>query len=151
MVAGFGIIMYGFAEDKSLQLESTFQLKSEVIQIHTLKEGDTVGYNAMFKATEETKIAVVPIGYADGIIRKNTGRNVYINGKVYEIVGNICMDMMFVKVDDDVKVHDVVEVLRDREHVEEVARHLDTISYEVMCSIGKRVPRICLKKEESMQ
>lgn len=82
------------------------------------------------------------IGYADGVIRKNTGRNVYINDKSYEIVGNICMDMLFVKVDDDVKVHDRVEILRDIDHIEEVANHLDTIPYEVICTIGKRVPRI---------
>ena len=137
-----GIIMYGFTNCKELNLESTFKLKSEVIQINTLEEGETVGYGGMYRATEKTKIAVVPIGYADGIIRKNTGRDVFINNKRYSIVGNVCMDMMFVKVDDDVKVHDTVELLRDIEHVEEVAKHLDTISYEIMCSIGKRVPRI---------
>ncbi len=85
---------------------------------------------------------MVSIGYADGVIRKNTGRNVYINDKPYEIVGNICMDMLFVKVDDEVKVHDRVEILRDIDHIEEVAKHLDTIPYEVICTIGKRVPRI---------
>lgn len=85
---------------------------------------------------------MVSIGYADGVVRRNTGRNVYINDKPYEIVGNICMDMLFVKVDDEVKVHDRVEILRDIEHIEEVAKHLDTIPYEVICTIGKRVPRI---------
>ena len=139
-----GIVMYGFTNYKELDLESTFKLKSEVIQINTLEEGDCLGYGGTFVATEKTKIAVVPIGYADGIIRRNKGRDVFINEKRYQIVGNVCMDMMFVKVDDDVKVHDVVEVLRDNEHVNEVANHLDTISYEVMCSIGKRVPRIML-------
>lgn len=137
-----GIIMYGFTNCKELNLESTFKLKSEVIQINQLEEGETVGYGGMYTATEKTKIAVVPIGYADGIIRKNTGRDVFINNKRYPIVGNVCMDMMFIKVDDSVKVHDTVEVLKDNEHIEEVAKHLETISYEVMCSIGKRVPRI---------
>lgn len=137
-----GIIMYGFTNCKEINLESTFKLKSEVIQIHQLETGETLGYGGMYTATKKTKIAVVSIGYADGIIRKNKGRDVFINNKRYQIVGNICMDMMFIKVDDDVKVHDIVEVLRDNEHVEEVAKYLDTISYEVMCSIGKRVPRI---------
>ena len=90
------------------------------------------------------KVAVVSIGYADGVIRKNTGRNVYINDKEYEIIGNICMDMLFVKVDDEVQVHDQVEMLRNNEHIKEVAKYLDTIPYEVLCSIGKRVPRIYL-------
>lgn len=137
-----GIIMYGFTDSKELGLESTFKLKSEVIQINELEKGETLGYGGMYTAVEKTKIAVVPIGYADGIIRKNTGRDVFINDKRYPILGNVCMDMMFIKVDNNVKVHDTVEVLKDLEHVEEVAKHLETISYEVMCSIGKRVPRI---------
>ena len=134
--------MYGFTDCKNLKLESTFKLKSEVIQINELEKGETVGYGGMYTAKEKTKIAVIPIGYEDGIIRKNTGRDVFINNKRYPIVGNVCMDMMFIKIDNDVKVHDVVEVLKDNEHVNEVANHLETISYEVMCSIGKRVPRI---------
>ena len=140
----FGIIMYGFAESEEIFLEGTARLVSEVVQIHELKPGDTVGYDGAFEVNEETKVAVVSIGYADGVIRKNTGRNVYINDKEYEIIGNICMDMLFVKVDEDVQVHDEVEILRDNEHIKEVARYLDTIPYEVLCSIGKRVPRIYL-------
>lgn len=136
-----GIIMYGFTSDKELELKSTFSLKSEVIQINQLKQGETLGYSGAYKAEENTKIAVVPIGYADGIIRKNTGRGVYINNKKYEIVGNVCMDMLFIKVDDTVKIHDQVILLKDIEHIEEVAKHLETIPYEVLCSVGKRVPR----------
>lgn len=65
-----GIIMYGFTDEKDLKLKPTFKLKSEVIQINTLEEGETLGYNATYTAKEKTKIAVVPIGYADGVIRK---------------------------------------------------------------------------------
>jgi alanine racemase len=89
---------------------------------------------------------VIPIGYADGIIRKNTGRNVYINEKIYKIVGNICMDMLFIKVDDSVKVRDKVILIKDIEHIKQIATYLDTIPYEVLCSIGKRVPRIYMKE-----
>lgn len=138
----FGIIMYGFTESEDILLESTAKLVSEVVQIHSLKSGDTVGYDGAFKVNEEMKVAVVSIGYADGVIRKNTGRNVYINDKPYEIIGNICMDMLFVKIDDDVHLHDQVDILRDNEHIKEVAKYLDTIPYEVLCLIGKRVPRV---------
>lgn len=137
-----GIIMYGFTDKKLLELESVISLKSEVIQINELKIGDTVGYNGAYKATKEVKIAVVAIGYADGIIRKNTGRYVYINNKPYKIVGNICMDMLFVEVDDNVKVHDEVLILKNNKHILEVAKYLDTISYEVLCNINKRVSRV---------
>lgn len=136
-----GIAMYGLMENKQIKLFPTFRLYSEIIQINEVENG-TVGYNGNYKVTSPEKIAIVPIGYADGIIRKNTGRNVYINNKEYIIVGNICMDMLFVKVDDSVKVGDRVTIIKDIEHIKQIAKHLDTIPYEVICSIGKRVPRI---------
>ena len=140
-----GIIMYGF-NDK-LELLSTFKVVSEVIQINTLNKGDVVGYNGIYTASNDgERIAVIPIGYADGIIRKNTGRYVYINDRKYRIIGNICMDMLFVKVDEDVKLFDKVEILRDNEHINDVSCHLETIPYEVMCSISRRVERVYILK-----
>ena len=137
-----GIVMYGFTSDKELKLKSTFKVCSKIIQINKLKKGETVGYNGAFIADKDTLIGVVQIGYADGIIRKNTGRFVYINDKKYKIVGNICMDMLFVEIDDTVKLNDEVVILKDNEHIEYTANYLDTITYEVICSISKRVPRI---------
>lgn len=139
-----GIAMYGLGDNKQEDFLSTFSLHSEVIQINEV-EDETVGYNGSYKAETKERIAVIPIGYADGIIRKNTGRNVYINDKSYNIVGNICMDMLFVKVDNTVKVGDKVTLIKNITHIEEIAKHLDTIPYEVLCSIGKRVPRVYLK------
>ena len=110
-----------------------------------IKKGDKVGYGSTYEAKNDEWIGVVPIGYADGIIRKNTGRNVYINEKSYNIVGNVCMDMLFVKVDDFVKVGDKVTIIKDIQHIEQIAKHLDTIPYEVICSISKRVPRIYIE------
>ena len=136
-----GIAMYGLVDYKKCSLKSTFSVYSTVIQINEVCN-ETVGYNGNYKVKGSEKIAIVPIGYADGIIRKNTGRYVYINDKKYKIVGNICMDMLFVKVDDSVKVGDKVTIIKDNEHIEEIAKHLDTITYEVICSISKRVPRV---------
>lgn len=138
-----GIMMYGFTKCEELQLKSTLKLVSEIVQIHTLNKGETVGYGATYEAKKDNeRIAVVSIGYADGVIRKNKGRFVYIKDKKYEIVGNICMDMLFVKVDDTITTYDKVEILRDVQHINEVANYLETIPYEVICSIGKRVTRI---------
>lgn len=134
-----GIIMYGF-NDK-IKLLSTFSLLSKVIEIKDLKDGETVGYDGIYKSNGDEKIAVVPIGYADGIIRKNTGRYVYINDRKYDIVGNICMDMLFIKIDDNVKLGDTVYLIKDIEHTNYIAEYLETINYEVMCSIGARVER----------
>ena len=139
-----GIAMYGLSNYKNIDFKSTFSLYSEVIQINEV-ENETVGYNGEYKAKGKEKIAVISIGYADGINRKNTGRSVYIKDKKYKIVGNVCMDMLFVKVDDSVRVGDKVAIIKDIEHIKEIAKHLDTITYEVICSIGKRVPRIYIK------
>lgn len=134
----FGINMYGLGNEKLL---STFKVISEVIQINNIKADETVGYNAIYQATETEKIAVVAIGYADGIIRKYTGSYVYINNRKYQIVGNICMDMLFVKVDNRVKIGDKVVIIKDNKHIREISKHLNTIPYEIICNISKRVPR----------
>ena len=136
-----GIIIYGFTKDKALNLKSTFTLHSEIIQIHNLESGDNLGYG-VYKVLRNTRVAVVQIGYADGIIRENTGRSVFINNRKYKIMGNICMDMLFIEIDEKVKLYDDVIILKDIDHIEEVATHLNTIPYEIICSISKRVPRI---------
>ena len=136
-----GISMYGLIDYKDMDFKSTFSLYSEVVQVNTVTD-EIVGYNGNYKENGTEKIDVVDIGYVDGIIRKNTGRFVYINDKPYKIVGNVCMDMLFVKVDDTVKAGDKVVIIKDIEHIKQIANHLDTITYEVICSIGKRVPRV---------
>ncbi len=136
-----GIALYGLIETPFPLLDSC-RLVSYIVQIHELQAGEKLGYGGDYVASKKTRIAVVPIGYADGIIRKNTGRMVYIHNKPYTIVGRICMDMLFVEVDDTVNNEEEVEILKDKEHIKEVAAYLDTISYEVLTSIGKRVTRI---------
>ena len=135
-----GIIMYGFTD--YLKLKDVFTLHSEVIEIKKLNKGETVGYNGIYEAKEDELIAIIPIGYADGMTRKYTGSYIYINDKKYNIVGNICMDMLFVKIDSTVKIGDKVYILKDNEHIKYMANYINTIPYEVMCDIGKRVPRI---------
>ncbi len=140
-----GISMYGLVDYKDISFKSTFSLYSKVIQINKVYN-ETVGYNGEYKVNGEELIAVVPIGYADGIIRKNTGRNIYINDKEYKIVGNICMDMLFVKVDNTIKVGDKVTIIKDINHIKEISKYLDTIPYEIICSISKRVPRVYIEE-----
>ncbi len=136
-----GIVMYGLQDTIDNDFLPTFSLYSKVLQINKVTN-ETVGYTSNYKVNGTSYIAVIPIGYADGIIRKNTGRFVYINNKKYKIVGNICMDMLFVLVDKDVKIGDTVTIIKDIDHIREIAKHLDTINYEVICMVGKRVPRI---------
>lgn len=138
-----GIIMYGFLDNS---LKSTFSLYSEVIQINNIKKGESVGYNGNYIAKEEKEIiATISIGYADGVVRNFTGAYVYINDKKYNIVGSVCMDMLMIKVDENVKLYDKVAILKDNNHILDIARHLNTIGYEVICNIGKRVLRRYIK------
>ena len=135
-----GIAMYGLQEVDNLELDNTFKLVSEVIQINEDISG-TLGYNGSYELKEGDRIAIIPIGYADGYIRKNKGNYVYINDNKYKIVGNICMDMLFVLVDSSVNVWDKVYLINDNNHLKEIAKYLDTIPYEVICLISKRVER----------
>lgn len=135
-----GIIMYGFSEQ--LKLKSTFELVSEVIEIKKIKKDEVVSYNGTYKAKKDTLIAIVSIGYADGILRNYTGNYVYINNNKYKIIGNICMDMLMLEIDSKVNIYDKVYILKDNDHINEISNNVNSIPYEIMCSIGKRVPRI---------
>ena len=135
-----GLIMYGFSND--MKLESTFSVHSKVIQINELDKNEKLGYNGAYVSKEKEKIAVIQIGYADGIIRAYEGNDVYINNKPYKIIGNVCMDMLFTKADDSVKLYDEVTLLKDNSHILQTSKHLNTIPYEILCGISSRVTRV---------
>lgn len=139
-----GIIMYGLTNN-DLGLEKTISLCSEVIEIKELQKDECVSYDGLYVAKANEKIAIVCIGYADGINRKLSGSYVYINDKKYKIVGNICMDMLMVSIDDNVNIGDRVYIYKDIEHLEYMSKFIDTIPYELICNISKRVPREYIK------
>ncbi len=141
--ARLGIAMYGASLEGDLfPLKTTYTLKSRIVEIKSLQKGDKLGYSITYEAKQNERIGVLPIGYADGMIRKNQGGYVTINNTRCEIVGRICMDQMFVRIEDDMRLGDEVVLMGEDPHIDEVARRLDTINYEVFCQIGKRVPRI---------
>ena len=94
---------------------------------------------------EDEYIATLPIGYADGLIRANQGREVYIEGHYYPIVGRVCMDQMMVKVDQNVHLHDRVEIFGEHITLARMAKELSTIPYEIVCLVSERVERIYKK------
>lgn len=125
----------------SLGLKPAFRLVSEVLQVKNVKNGDYVGYGTLYKAMEDMKVAVVDIGYADGISKHRRNSNMEINGKTYPVIGDVGMGMTLLKVDDTVKKHDKVIVIGDDVSVKSVANHLHTSSYEVMAMIDTSIPR----------
>ncbi|GBR72617.1 alanine racemase [Candidatus Termititenax aidoneus] len=124
--------------------------KSRVMSVKTIQAGESVSYGATFTADKPTRVATISAGYADGLSRllSNRGR-VLINGRSYKICGNICMDMCIAAVDDKVSAGDEVVLIGRQGAAEITAQELadltGTIDYEIMCGIGKRVPRFHLE------
>jgi len=143
-----GISLYGLSLDQGMEfLKDTFKLQTKIQEIKHLTKGEKVGYGITYTAKEDEIIGVLPIGYADGFIRMNQGGDVEIQNKRYKIVGRICMDQMFVKIDDSITKEDDVILMGGLISIDEVAERLQTINYEIICSISERVPRIYLRKE----
>lgn len=138
-----GIGLYSDMENSELQKVST--LKSVISQIRTIPAGDSVGYGRHFVASKPAKIATIPIGYADGISRHwGKGKGfVTIHDKKAVIVGSVCMDMLMVDVTDiSCTEGDTVTIFGQSPTIEEMAKTLETIPYEVLTSISQRVKRI---------
>lgn len=147
-----GISLYGHYPStdtsESIPLKQVMTLKTKVSSIRRLPKGSSISYGRKYITPKETTIAVLPIGYADGILRafSNTGA-VLINGKLYPIVGTVTMDQIMVDVGNDpVKVGDEVIFWGDTPQgnlqATEVAAKVGTIAYELCCSVSKRVPRV---------
>ena len=145
-----GIALYGFANhpEWDAMLKPVSQLTSTILQIVSVKKGETVGYNSGWVAQHDAQIATLPLGHADGISRQfGLGKiQVSINGKKASIVGNVCMDMCMIDVTKiDCHEGDEVELFGFKNSAEKVAKSGDTISYELLSNVGQRVERIIHK------
>ncbi len=155
-----GIILYGLLPSDSISnippLKPVMTLKTIVSHVKEIDVGDTVSYGCDFVADKRMKIATVPMGYADGFWRSNSKNSVpmLIKGKKASIVGRICMDQLMLDVTDidDVKMGDEVTVFGEGNSVDDLARANDTINYEIICAVGRRVPRVFIQdgKQESI-
>lgn len=156
-----GIIAYGYYPDeitreylkskgKNILLKPVMSFETEVVAIRRFPKGKTVSYGCTWKTSKETDIAVLPVGYADGLLRRfSPGLLVTINGKKYPVVGRICMDQCMVDIgkdNPDVKLWDKVLIFGPEESgalttADDLAKLGNTISYEVLTSLSKRVVR----------
>ena len=144
-----GILLYGLAPDEAMVLprdiRSVMSLYSTVSMVKTLEAGESVSYGRTYRANGQRRIATVCAGYADGVPRllSNQG-HVLIHGKKASIVGRVCMDQFCVDVTDipEAKMGDRVTLFGAGLPVEELANWAQTINYEIVCGISKRVPRI---------
>ncbi len=139
-----GIGMYGFSFNNAV-LQNVCSLKTVIIALKTVKAHETIGYSRRTKLTSDRLIAVIPIGYADGLDRRlsNYNGSVIVRGKKCPIVGNICMDQAMVDVTDtDAQVGDRVVLFDDVQSINALAEQLGTIPYEIITSISRRVKRV---------
>ncbi len=144
-----GIIMYGYKSSEDtydkISLKPVASLKSKITFLKEVEEGTSIGYSRSYITDRTTLVATVPIGYADGMRRTfSNGWKVMIDNKLVPIIGKVCMDSFMVDVTDinGVKLGDDV-VIWDNENItlDELAEKCETINYEMLCTIGSRVPR----------
>ncbi len=139
-----GIGMYGFSFNGA-QLRNVCTLKTTLLSVKTVSEGESIGYGRHTFLQEDRQIGVIPIGYADGFDRRfgNYGGCVIVRGKRCPIVGNVCMDLAMVDVTGtDAHAGDEAVIFGDRLPITELADRLGTITYEILTSVSRRVKRI---------
>lgn len=140
-----GIGLYGVSSENQGRMANVCTLKSRISQLKTVVKGDSIGYGRSIVAGKEMKIAVVPVGYADGLSR-NLGNGVgyfVVNNSFVPIVGDICMDMCMIDVTGiNISAGDEVEIFGEMNHVTELAKKMNTIPYEILSGISQRVKRV---------
>ncbi len=154
-----GIMLYGLYPSKNVnknavELKEVMCLKAKVSQVKELDAGCGVSYGLKYKNDKKSQIATLPIGYADGYTRMLSGKaKVMINGVKTPIIGNICMDQCIIDVTNlKVKVGDEIVLFGGNDtsgiSIDSVAESLNTINYEIVCMVDKRVPRVYIKNEK---
>jgi alanine racemase len=156
-----GIAMYGLTPSKEMEplipytLKEAFSLHSRVVHVKKLPKGEKVSYGITYEAQEEEWIGTLPIGYADGWIRKLQGQEVLIGGARAPIVGRICMDQCMIKLPHSVPIGTKVTLIGTQLgktiSSNEIAEKLETINYEVPCIISNRVPRIYMRSGKMVE
>ena len=158
-----GIITYGNAPSAELEgaisLRPMMSLHSMIAQVRTVPAGTDISYGRLYRTKEATRVAVLPIGYADGLSRLLTGKaSFYLHGAMVPVIGRICMDMCMLDVSavPDAKPGDIVTIFGYDEDgtlvpCERLASAQGTINYELLCQISKRIPRICHRGDKTEQ
>lgn len=140
-----GLGLYGVDPRTNAMLQNVSTLKTTILQMHSVKAGETVGYSRKGVIEHDSLIAAIPIGYADGLDRRLGNRRCYclVNGKKAPYVGNICMDVAMIDVTGiDCREGDSVEIFGDHLPVTVLSDVLETIPYEVLTGVSTRVKRV---------
>lgn len=145
-----GLGLLGFSA-YNVPLKPAIRLFSEVTMVKKLQKGETVSYGRHYTSDGNGYILTLPIGYADGFYRRNTGKNVYIEGEYAPIVGSICMDQMMIRTDKYYETGTLVEIYGSHIVIEKRAEELGTITYELLTGITDRVSRVYIKDGKTFE
>ncbi len=140
-----GIGIYGAGAMEGIPLRPVSRFKTRISQVKTIPAGEPVGYSCADVSDTERTIAILPVGYADGLDRKTGNRkgNLFIRGLKVPLIGNICMDICMADVTGlNAREGDEAEIFGDNISINELARQCDTIPYEILTSIPGRVKRV---------
>ena len=143
-----GIMLYGhspFEDEYKLELRPVMRFVCTVTHVHKIKAGQSVSYGAAFCAERDMTLATVSAGYADGFLRILGGGGMYVRGKYAPVVGRVCMDQCMLDITDieGVETGDEAEIFdKEGRNIRSLARIANTINYELLCSVSKRVNRI---------
>ena len=147
-----GIALYGYypsiwtASVTSVGLTPSVKLSTEISAVHQLEQGESVSYGRKYTAASKETVATLPIGYADGLLRRHTGYKVQLEGgPECEIIGTICMDALMIRVPEHTDAGENVIIIDDLQEsgqsMESYSEYTGTISYESLCAFGRRIPR----------
>lgn len=148
-----GIILYGHypsddVNKNNIELRPVMKLKSSIAHIKEVEPDVGISYGWKYKTHGKEKIATIPIGYADGFSRMQRNAKIYINNHPYNVVGRICMDQCMIRIDndEDIKVGDEVIIFGEgNATVEAMAEDLNTINYEILCMVARRIERVYME------
>ena len=150
-----GIIMWGlspfsYKENDVQNMHAVMGLKARITNIHTLKKGEGISYGHTYIAQKDTKVAKIPIGYADGVDRRLSGKiTAFLKGKYIKQIGRITMDQMMFDISDvDCSIGDIIVLLGEENKTDTIdswAKELGTINYELTCRLKMRLPRIYVR------
>ncbi|MEK4027077.1 alanine racemase [Pseudobacillus sp. FSL P4-0506] len=156
-----GISMYGLSPSEDMKTELPFPLKqafslhTRIVHIKKLNKGEKISYGATYETQQEEWIATLPIGYADGWLRKLQGQAVLVGGKKAPIVGRVCMDQCMIRLPEEMPIGTKVTLIgkqgEEEITMDDIARKMETINYEVPCIVTARVPRVYKQNGEIVE
>ncbi|KRN97926.1 alanine racemase [Companilactobacillus kimchiensis] len=148
----YGIALYGLNPSQTditnlpYKLEPALSLYSELVFVKQVKAGESIGYGATYTSEKDEWIGTVPIGYADGWLRRMQGCDVLVNGQRCQSVGRVCMDQFMIRLPEELPVGTKVTLIgkdgADEITATDAAKYAGTINYEILCCLNERLPRV---------